>query len=424
MRDVHFPDGGGPLTAIDSVLAALAESGATAVCLGLPASWAFAAPIDAGGLPRGGRRTAMLYRLEEQLPLEAERMTADFLPVGGERALGVAVETDRVGEILDRLMAAGIDVPYVCATGLLALWQLVHSGGAEADYVLLTEGGEVNVFRMADRAPTAWRTSAAEAGPLAECLRAELLAEPAEVDQPTGRIIRPLPAAVSAAARAGVALVEAESAEPIALAARAAARRLAGEPAGWVHFRRDALAEPDPWGRLGRLLRAAAVLTVLLLAALAGSFYWRGMQYDAAARSLEARQVSQFHRVYPNQAAPPNVKSRLRSELALLSGVRGAGIELPDRPTALETLRRIAANMPPSLRLRIIEWRIEPSGIVLEGQVRQHTDAELIVRSLKQGGFDVDAPRTERLVRGGVAFTLTGRVGEAPMDVKPKEAAE
>src|SRR4051794_32333241 len=55
------------------------------VLLALPSNWCLAAQIDAAGLPRGDR-SAMLFRLEEKLPLAAEQVVADFAPAaGGER---------------------------------------------------------------------------------------------------------------------------------------------------------------------------------------------------------------------------------------------------------------------------------------------------------------------------------------------------
>lgn len=85
-----------------------------AVCLGLPSAKTLLAGIECGNLPRKDRRTAMLYRLEEQLPLDVESLTVDFLPQAGGRALGIAVETSYVQGILRRLAEAGIEPHSAC----------------------------------------------------------------------------------------------------------------------------------------------------------------------------------------------------------------------------------------------------------------------------------------------------------------------
>ena len=64
------------------------------------------------------------------------------------------------------------------------------------------------------------------------------------------------------------------------------------------------------------------------------------------------------------------MRRRLASELKRLAGVRGAAEDVPEPVSALDTLRRIAASLPASLRFRILEMRISPNDLFIEGQVR------------------------------------------------------
>src|SRR4051812_21742905 len=50
--------------------------------LAVPSAWCLSARISTAQLPKNDRK-AMLYRLEEKLPLEAEKLIADFLPDAG-----------------------------------------------------------------------------------------------------------------------------------------------------------------------------------------------------------------------------------------------------------------------------------------------------------------------------------------------------
>lgn len=93
---------------------------------------------------------------------------------------------------------------------------------------------------------------------------------------------------------------------------------------------------------------------------------------------------------------------------------------MPDQPSALDTLGGIVSALPPSVRLRIVDMRIGPTSIVIEGQARDHIGAEILSRSLNRAGLAMDPPRTESLERGGVAFTLIGR----PTGTNPVVAAE
>jgi hypothetical protein len=86
--------------------------------------------------------------------------------------------------------------------------------------------------------------------------------------------------------------------------------------------------------------------------------------------------------------------------------VSGAGFDVPERASALEVLRRVATCLPSAVRLRLIELRIESGDVFLDGQAPSHTEAELVSRGLRGGGFDAAAPRTESLTSGGVSFRI------------------
>ena len=147
--------------------------------------------------------------------------------------------------------------------------------------------------------------------------------------------------------------------------------------------------------------------------------HWRSTQYEAIAASRLKQQRDQYAALYPGRRAPINVTSALKSELKRLSGISGDSAEIPLQTNALNTLHSIIASLPPTIRLRIIDVRITHNSVFVEGQVRDHTGAELVCQAIRHAGFDMDPPRTEHLSRGGVAFTLTGK----PKAVDPQIAS-
>ncbi len=98
------------------------------------------AKVSAAGLPRRGRETALGFRLEEQLPLAIEELTADFVE-DAEVCLGVAVETKKIAAIVDSLESRGISVTSICPAALLIAQYLASE---DADAVLIFQQNHVD----------------------------------------------------------------------------------------------------------------------------------------------------------------------------------------------------------------------------------------------------------------------------------------
>jgi type II secretory pathway component PulL len=398
--------------------------GGEAVALGLDSGRVYAAQVASDGLPRKGRREALAFRLEEHLPLDAEGLTADFLPAEGGRALGVAVETQGLRAILDALAERGVAVDAVCPTALLALWQALRGQNVPADLVIVADEHRADIFRLVDGRPVAWTTAPAEAQALVRAVQADLLAHPTDGADPEMLIAGPLPETLAETLRreTGLALHRtAEDTPVVALAAAAAAPLLREEGAGWVNLARGALARPDRLARVHRPLKAVLALGLALLAVVAAGAAWRTWQYECEADRLVEAQRGVFARLYPNTAVPVGVRRWLASEDARLAGVSGAGAVVPEPHAAIERLRQVVAGLPADLRLRVVDVRIDPAEVYVEGQARSHADAEKIGRGIGGQGLAMDPPRTENLAGGGVAFTLVGRPGEAAK-AAPREA--
>lgn len=422
-----------PAEAPGTMAEALTELGWTgrSVVLAPTGRQVYPAAISAENLPRRQRRQGMLYRLEEHLPIDAEAFTADLLPVRGDTTLGVAIATAPTAELLDALARVGVEVMAIVPAGLLAAWQWIQADrdrARQTDWLLLDApglGDDVEILRLAAGRPAMWYTAPADVEPIVRTLRADRLCRSQEQPETLATVgCFAGHEAESIARAAGLEPADTdESPEPLELAARAAADCLAGRSAGWVDLRTGDLAPAGLLARSGRWVQIAAAMAILLLGALAGGLYWRSIQYDRVVREARGEQVRLFMEAHPGQPAPPDVRLRLESDLRRLAGVRGAAQSVPARPNALLDLRRVLVALPETMRLRILELRLERGRLLLEGQVRTHSDAEAIRARLDELGLVVTAPRTEHLAGGGVGFTLTGRVADVapPIPTGPGE---
>ncbi len=140
---------------------------------------------------------------------------------------------------------------------------------------------------------------------------------------------------------------------------------LRGKQPSFINLRRDALAAADAHRHIRVPLSATLTSCVLFLVVVTLVMLHRAQSYNQITQRLEADQRLVFHRLWPGQAAPTSIKSRLASEESRLRGLSG------------------------------------------DLEARSHGEADAIASALrKQGTFKIEGPRTEQLAGQGVSFTI------------------
>jgi hypothetical protein len=71
-------------------------------------------------------------------------------------------------------------------------------------------------------------------------------------------------------------------------------------------------------------------------------------------------------------------------------------------------LRQVLRALPADLRFCITELRLDQNGVLLEGQARNHAEAQMLAQNLRQGGVLVESPKTERTTGDSVSFVISG----------------
>jgi len=379
-----------------------------------------AATIDTSDLRhRRGRRTlglhreGLLYRLEPKIPIEAESLVADYIS-HGQFALAVCAPIERLQPLIQSLEAADVPVCSIVPAPLLALQGRppkqtgAHNGSSQLIFVGASVGKSyVDLFRMEDDRPAAWRICEPTAAALLRETKLEAIrsaketrlldlctGEPLATNGPTHAATRCDPEAINLAA------------------ARSAASVVEGRLLPWIELRRDALAAPHALRRIQRPLSFAIVALLLLLTTIAAAFWWRARHYDALTASHRTLQLAAYREVLPQGSEPIDLVSRLASEERRLKGLRGHddGEAPPEQISALELLYRTLVSLPDDLRFRVTELRWESDKLYMEGQARSHADAEALAKALRQAArFTIEPPRSEQRPSGqGVTFTITG----------------
>jgi type II secretion system protein L len=376
-----------------TALGALGHAG-QGVLLGVPSHWCLAASISLEGLG-GSDRRAMLYRLEEKLPLAAEELVADFVPADdGGSALGIAARVERLRPAVEMLETAGVQVEIITPVAML-----VAQGLAVDGVLLVAEEQVVNVIRLERGRPGCWSLVAEQAGDV----RLELTA----VDAQNARALGIPHQLLSGLGRD----VEQMEGQPLDVAVQTAARLLDGQEAPWVNLRRDALAAGDRLRAYRAALNAALAAAAVFLLALTAAALLRGQRYESQAAEHERRVGELFSAHFPGWEVPADVRGVVESEHRKAMAHSPEALPADARGSALLSFRDVlrgVAGTDAAARYRIDRMRFTESAFELDGAARSPQDVQPLVSAAKAAGMEVELPQTRRDDGGVWVFSIRG----------------
>ncbi len=386
-------------------------AGLVRTTLVLPSSWCYVHRLS---VPRRRpSRTTLAYALEEYLPVEVEHLTCDFLRCANGAVIGVAIETERLRELLATLSDSSVHVERITVDVIYgAQYRRAASSllwcDAEHVALLTLDDGRVTDLRVVRLAPDL------DAGQWCERIYGHLDSEDTPVE-PTRLLI------------AGCA----DDDRLNALSARlntTPADEVDSTPtrpsvAQGFDLARDALAPANRAVDRLRAWRRVAAASLLALLALCVGLAVHQSQLRQQLHAITDWERACFRELFPGQSVPAGVALRVASERRRLEG-----LILSDSPTAsarhdaLGVLHSIVAALPDDLRLDLRELRFEGRDVTIRGAARDHRQAERLTQTIDALEFlQCAAPRTDRQREGGVQFFAHARFVE---DVDPDRRAK
>jgi hypothetical protein len=388
------------------------------VVLALASPWCLSASISTDGMDRAGRRRAMAFRMEENLPVSTEEVVFDYCESTGGHAIGVCGELTKLKAVVDAFEGRGIGVRHICPAALLSAADAAEQHGGLGGVLLgavddAESGVGYDLIELQDGKPARWWWLAGEEGAVRDRLKAWAgsLDRPAELALVgCNDRIRELAGQI-----AGVACVQTGAKGRCESAARHAARILSNAVSPWIDLRRDALAAPNRYAAYRRPLGMLAAAVVVLLVCISIVAQWRGRQYQSLSQADAQRQVQLFRSAMPNQHMPGNVRARLASEHRRLAGMGGQAGDDGELSTALPVsalvhLRQVLSILPTDVPYRILELNIQPDLIRIDGEAHTYSEAEGVAVALRKStGYEIEPPKTQAIKGGGVNFVFTAK---------------
>ena len=365
--------------------------------------------MDSAGQAR--KREAVLYRIEEHLPLATEDIVADFVRRGSE-VFAVAVASNALEPVLKELQQRRLVIELVTPLAVLA-WQRHFNansvaGPSAAAWINHDNAGQLVLFE--GRLPTRW-VKFGSVSELCRQLAFERLFSPGPLPLsiycPPGHQIELN--AISSLAQASFHTGEDMTLPSFAIGMLDAIRSGRSEPMLDFSQRMAGTARKGR-GRFSFEVTLLQVGALLFLASMLLSNLIVTSKYRAAVDKVISAQEDVWRESFPDSRLPRGIGPRLQSELAKMSGVRGTlENSVPDQ-SVLPPVVSVVQSIPKDMRFRLLDLRIEDQKLDLTGEVRDFADADQIATEIRRVGFMVMAPTTRRLAEQGVGLRLQGQL--------------
>jgi len=378
--------------------------------LGVPSPWCLAATVKASATRR---EKVLSYRLEEFLPLASEEIACDFI-LDGSKAFGIAIELRRLQGLVRELEAAGVLVPWISPTLLLALEVVRPREDSGLQAVLWKEGSSIDFVARQDNTPTRWHLHPARVEGLLRALAREsrLLSEGVSV------LAIGLEDHYPELSSLGWPWSGMESLEigRREAAAKTGFRILRGKLPKALNLRKGTLGPQNRYRDVRTPLRAAVAALLVFFLALSGGQILRARSYAGLSRNAAMRMDDIFRETFPGQPVPTSVRLRLESSARELRGMRGLEHESEasqDQLSALLVLHEVLRRLPFDVRFSLHQIRADTKGVFLSGVAPTHSDADRIATALSEASFfSVAPPRTEAMAERGVSFILNASLSQ------------
>jgi hypothetical protein len=353
----------------------------------------------------------MLYRLEENLPLAAESIIADFIPfatgAAGESALGVCVRLEAIAPLVEALEGINVAVQSIMPTAMATAQELARSVTQSPCLLVCAEPGvlkpQLNVIALQDGRPTHWALVPATAVDFK--LQLGLLStEFGSIPHIEAIDIEPKLADAMVEATAQMININPQTGDAAATALVGEVMRGRAKP--WVEFRRDKLAIADPVRLHRRWIDFSLAATIALLLSLSLALWVRAHQYARAEQISNSEMVAAFQEHFPGWEIPVNVRAIVDAQYRRAAGAND-GSRLA-RGSALITLHDVLVPMMAQDHFQIDRMAFHDKAFEISGRLQSFEQVDALSKIARGSGMIVSPAQTRKDADGSWTFSIQG----------------
>ena len=343
---------------------------------------------------------ALAYQLEQYLPLDAEQMvigvraSPNGMRTKREQGLVVVADREALEATIAELEKGGTWIAGVTPRFLMGVQFWSQEKGIRDGHILWqnVEQDAWDYLKLRAGRPTIWRWLDSKTA-IEEILKDTLSSKVHLV----GNLVDDLKGQVEQAGHA-IRIHEASSIDVWAMKAE----RLwtGGNWNSWSDLCGSVKTRYQSAPIYASLLVLTAFL-LMLLAACSGYLYWKNSHLSDSIAKSDLERTELFDRLFPRQSVPTDIPGRLMSELRKLESSKQELSKEPPIYSSFPIVVHFINQLPEEAVFRIDAIRAKSQQLSsIEGSTRSLTDFQVLVSSLRTGGFQFAEPSVTQMKDG------------------------
>ena len=357
-------------------------------------------------------RQQLKYHAESLLPIDAERMAADFVVTAKDLRV-MAIDNEEWQPIIDAFAARDLHFRAIAPAGVLAIEEAKRTLGGSASVIVWEDDGACDLWRLDSSGVERWTHLADSPNDRLLALRL-FAAQTSDVENWTAINCQPQTLAdLRQISSIEVQAMELESQSTYA--ARAAVRLSQSTFEAWFDLRDGAIAGDDRYRNLFGWMRASAITAAGFLLILCGACLWKSFQTERQIAVIQDAHEKLYEAIFPGKDVPALISKMIESEQKKLKGTTNENGENKIAPSALEVLHATLAVLQGAEGTPVQATRLEIENGVLNAELlfENRQDASLISDRFKSVGVDRGAAGGN-LERGKIRSSFRGMLRIMP----------